>query len=117
MADNSSTASEVLVADQVWMDGRFVSWKEGTVHLMTHALHYGLGVFEGIRAYPTADGKLAIFRLKEHIRRFFESAHIVQLQMQYSQDQICEACIDLLRRQKDRFAKGAYLRPIAFMGD
>src|SRR4051812_10317161 len=118
MADTgSSTSSEVLIADQVWMDGGFVPWKEGKVHVMTHALHYGLGVFEGIRAYPTADGRLAIFRLKEHVRRFFESAHIIQLEMQYSQEQLCEACIDLLRRQRDRFAKGAYLRPIAFMGD
>ena len=115
MADNHSTSSEVLIADQVWLDGGFVPWKEGKVHVMTHALHYGLGVFEGIRAYPMADGRLAIFRLKDHVRRFFESAHIIQLALPFSQEQICEACIDLLRRQRDRFAKGAYLRPIAFM--
>jgi len=119
MADysNSSTSSEVLIADQVWLDGGFVPWKEGKVHVMTHALHYGLGVFEGIRAYPLADGRLAIFRLKDHIRRLFESAHIIQMAMPFSQDQICEACVEVLRRQRDRFAKGAYLRPIAFMGD
>src|SRR3954470_10296457 len=113
----SSKASDIVRSDIIWLDGKFVKWDEGNVPIMTHALHYGLGVFEGIRAYPTADGRMAIFRLKDHIRRFFESAHIIQLEMQYSQEQLCEACIDLLRRQRDRFAKGAYLRPIAFMGD
>jgi branched-chain amino acid aminotransferase len=117
MADNSSTAAETLVADKVWIDGRFVKWDEGRVHIMTHALHYGLGVFEGIRAYKTHDGRLAIFRLKEHIRRFFESAHIILLKIPYTQDQLCDACVELLRQQRDRFANGAYLRPIAFMGD
>jgi len=57
----SSTASSVLRADKVWMDGRLVKWDEANVHVMTHALHYGLGVFEGIRAYETKDGRLAIF--------------------------------------------------------
>jgi branched-chain amino acid aminotransferase len=94
----SSTSSKVIVADKIWLDGKFINWDEANVHIMTHALHYGLGVFEGIRAYKTHDGRLAVFRLKEHVRRFFDSAHI------------------LLRLQKDRFANGAYLRPIAFMG-
>ncbi len=112
----SSTSSEVLVADKVWMDGKFLRWEDANVHLMTHALHYGLGAFEGIRAYKTKDGRLAIFRLKEHIYRFLDSAHICLLKMPYSADELSHACIELLRQQRDRFANGAYLRPIAFMG-
>ena len=113
----SSTSTQVLKADKIWIDGKFVRWEEGQVHVMTHALHYGLGVFEGIRAYKTHDGKLSIFRLKEHVRRLFDSAQIVQLQMPFTEEQIFEACLELLRQQKDRFSGGAYLRPIAFMGD
>jgi branched-chain amino acid aminotransferase len=113
----SSTSSEVLRADKIWLDGKMVKWEEGQVHIMTHALHYGLGVFEGIRAYRTKDGRLAVFRLREHIRRFYDSAHICLLQMPYSEDAMAEACLELLRQQRDRFAQGAYLRPIAFMGD
>jgi branched-chain amino acid aminotransferase len=113
----SSTSAQVLKADKIWIDGKFVHWDEGQVHVMTHALHYGLGVFEGIRAYKTHDGRLAIFRLKEHIRRLFDSAHIVQLKMPFTEEQVTEACLELLRLQRDRFAEGAYLRPIAFMGD
>ncbi len=114
----SSTSSAVLRADKIWLDGKLVKWDEGQVHLMTHALHYGLGVFEGIRAYKTKDGRLAIFRLKEHIRRLFDSAHICLLKLPYSEDAFAEACLELLRAQRDRFAQtGAYLRPIAFMGD
>ena len=113
----SSTSSEVLRADKIWLDGKMVKWEEGQIHIMTHALHYGLGVFEGIRAYRTKDGRLAVFRLREHIRRFYDSAHICLLQMPYSEDAMAEACLELLRHQRERFAQGAYLRPIAFMGD
>jgi branched-chain amino acid aminotransferase len=114
----SSTSSAVLRADKIWLDGKLIKWDEGQVHLMTHALHYGLGVFEGIRAYKQKDGRLAIFRLKEHIRRFYDSAHILMLKLPYSEEALAEACCELLRAQKDRFANtGAYLRPIAFMGD
>ena len=59
------------------MDGKLIPWESATVHVMTHALHYGLGVFEGIRAYRAKNGKLAIFRLRKHIRRFLDSAHII----------------------------------------
>ena len=113
----SSTATNVLKAEQVWMDGKLVPWAEAQVHVMTHALHYGLGVFEGIRAYQTKDGRLAIFKLREHIRRFLDSAHICLLKLPYTEDQLMTACVDLLRAQRAQFAKGAYLRPIAFMGD
>jgi len=113
----SSTSSTVLTADHIWLDGKLVAWADGQVPVMTHALHYGLGVFEGIRAYATSDGRLAIFRLQEHLRRLFDSAHIIQLKMPWSEDAVAEACLALLRAQAARFKGGAYLRPIAFMGD
>ncbi len=113
----SSTSSAALRADKIWMDGQFVTWDEGQLHVMTHALHYGLGVFEGIRAYRTHDGRVAVFRLREHIQRLVDSAHICMLKLPYTTDQIMEACLELLRQQRERFANGAYLRPIAFMGD
>lgn len=113
----SSTSASVLKADKIWLDGKFVGWNEGNVHLMTHALHYGLGVFEGIRAYRTHDGRLAVFRLDEHIERLMDSAHIMLLDMPWTKEELVKACLELLREQRDLFAKGAYLRPIAFMGD
>lgn len=113
----SSTSSQVLRADRSWIDGKFVNWDDAHVHIMTHALHYGLGVFEGIRAYKTHDGKIAVFRLRDHIRRFYESAHICMLKMPYPEEAILEACLELIRQQKTRFVNGCYLRPIAFMGD
>ncbi len=113
----SSTSSNGVRAEQIWLDGRLMKWDEGHVHLMTHALHYGLGVFEGIRAYKTHDGRLAIFRLREHIRRLLDSAHIIMLKIPYTEDELVDACVDLLRAQKSQFANGAYLRPLAFMGD
>jgi branched-chain amino acid aminotransferase len=73
--------------------------------------------FEGIRAYRAKNGKLAIFRLREHIRRFLDSAHIILLKIPYTEDQLVQACIDVLKVQDARFPNGAYLRPVAFMGD
>src|SRR5687768_4696791 len=91
-ANVSSTSNSVLRADKVWIDGKFVKWDEANVHIMTHALHYGLGVFEGIRAYKTQDGRLAVFRLREHVRRFYDSAHICMLKLSYSEEDFVEAC-------------------------
>jgi branched-chain amino acid aminotransferase len=113
----SSTSSAALRAKEIWMDGQMVAWDEGHVPVMTHALHYGLGVFEGIRAYRTHDGRLAVFRLREHIQRLLDSAHILMLKLPYSLEELSEACLELLRRNREQFANGAYLRPIAFMGD
>ncbi|RKH05889.1 branched-chain amino acid transaminase [Corallococcus sp. CA053C] len=113
----SSTSSSVLRAEHIWLDGKLVKWDEGNVHVMTHALHYGLGVFEGIRAYKTHDGRLAVFRLREHIQRLLDSAHIIMLHIPYTEDELVEATLELLRQQKHLFANGAYLRPVAFMGD
>lgn len=114
---STSTSNAVLKADKVWMDGKLVAWEEANVHVMTHALHYGLGVFEGIRAYRAKNGKLAIFRLREHIRRFLDSAHIILLNIPYTEQQLVDACIEVLRVQDAKFPNGAYLRPVAFMGD
>lgn len=98
----------------IWMDGQRVLWEDAQVHLLTHTLHYGLGVFEGIRCYETADGRAAIFRLKEHIDRLFESAHIVQLKIPYTPEQIMEETIALLQANEMR---GGYLRHLVFVGD
>ncbi|MBL8912234.1 MAG: branched-chain amino acid transaminase [Archangium sp.] len=116
-APNASTSNAVLKADKVWMDGKLVAWNEANVHVMTHALHYGLGVFEGIRAYRAKNGKLAIFRLREHIRRFLDSAHIIMLKIPYTEQQLMDACVEVLKVQDAKFPNGAYLRPVAFMGD
>ena len=113
----SSTSTEGVRADLIWMDGEFVPWAQANVHLMTHSLHYGLGVFEGVRAYRTEDGRLAVFRLGEHVRRLYDSAHICMMKLPFAEQQIYDACVELVRRQQDRFKNGAYLRPIAFMGE
>lgn len=99
---------------KVWMDGAFIDWKDANVHLMTHSLHYGMGVFEGIRCYETTDGRSAIFRLDEHIRRFFDSAKICLMEIPFTQAQVVEACREAVRLNG---LKACYLRPLAWMGD
>src|SRR3954467_9653714 len=84
----------------IWMDGKLVPWAEAKVHVLTHSLHYGVAVFEGIRAYPQPDGRGAVFRLREHVRRLFESAHICLMEIPYSKDQVAEACREVLRANK-----------------
>jgi branched-chain amino acid aminotransferase len=101
-------------AKYIWLDGKLQPWDQAQVHILTHTLHYGLGVFEGIRAYQCADGRTAIFRLPEHIHRLFDSAHIVQMDIPYSEAEICQACIDTMRQNEQ---KEAYLRPLVFIGD
>lgn len=99
-------------ADKIWMDGKFVNWKDATVHVLTHTLHYGLGLFEGIRCYKTLDGS-AIFRLKEHVDRLFASAHISQIRIPFSKKEITEAIIETVRVNR---LEECYIRPIAFIG-
>ena len=99
---------------KVWLDGKLVDWDAANVHILTHTLHYGLGVFEGIRCYETHDGKSAVFRLREHIRRLFDSAKICTLPMPFTEDQIVEACLDTVRANG---LKASYLRPLVFLGD
>lgn len=100
--------------ERIWLDGRMVPWDEARVHVLTHTLHYGLGVFEGIRCYRTDDGRSAVFRLAEHVRRLFESAHINLMSIPYSREAITQAVVDSLR--ENGLAEG-YIRPLAFIGD
>ena len=99
--------------DKIWFDGAFVPWDEANVHVLTHTLHYGLGVFEGIRCYKLHDGKSAIFRLEEHIERLFESAHICTLKLEQTREQVVQACLETVRVNK---LDECYLRPLAFVG-
>lgn len=96
----------------IWYDGKSVPWREATTHTLTHSLHYGVGVFEGIRAYETASGT-AVFRLKEHTRRLFDSAHIMGMEIGFTQDEINAALLQTLRDNK---LKSAYIRPLCFYG-
>ena len=98
--------------EKIWMDGELVDWDKATVHVLTHSLHYGMGVFEGIRAYATANGP-AIFRLREHTRRLFQGARILQMELPFSEDEIFEA-IKLTVRVNG--LDTCYVRPIAYLG-
>ena len=98
--------------EKIWMDGKFVDWDKANVHVMTHTLHYGLGVFEGIRCYETGNGP-AIFRLKEHVERLFKSAHIFMLKIPYSQKEIENAIVQTVKINK---IKECYIRPIVYIG-
>jgi branched-chain amino acid aminotransferase len=96
----------------IWHDGKLVPWREATTHVLTHSLHYGLAVFEGVRAYNTVKGT-AIFRLKEHTQRLLNSAHIYMMKIPYSLDTLMEAQKEVVRANK---LESCYLRPIAFYG-
>ena len=96
----------------IWYDGQMVNWRDATTHVLTHTLHYGMGVFEGVRAYKTDKGT-AIFRLKEHTDRLFRSAHILQMKMPYSKDELIEAQKAAVRENN---LESAYMRPMAFYG-
>ena len=97
----------------IWMDGKLVAWDDAQVHVLAHGLHYGLGVFEGIRAYQRADGRSAIFRLREHMQRFLDSARLMTLPLPYSRQQLEDAVIETCSKNGLR---GCYIRPIAFSG-
>ncbi len=97
---------------KIWMDGKFVDWREANVHVLTHTLHYGLGVFEGIRCYKGEEGS-AIFRLKEHVDRLFASAHICQINIPFTKEEIQEAIKETVRVNK---LEECYIRPLAYIG-
>ncbi len=97
----------------IWFDGKMVPWRDARVHVLTHTLHYGLGVFEGVRAYHTADRGTCIFRLKEHTERLFRSAHILRMKMPFDQQTISEAQRAVIR--ENGLTEG-YLRPMCFLG-
>lgn len=96
----------------IWMDGKMVPWGEAKVHVLTHALHYGMGVFEGIRCYKTPTGS-AIFRLQEHTERLFGSAHIMRMKIPYSTKEIFDATVETIRVNG---LEEGYIRPLAFIG-
>jgi len=99
-------------AEKIWMDGKMVDWDEAKVHVCTHALHYGSGVFEGIRAYETENGT-AVFRLKEHIDRLFNSAKIFKMEIPYTKEEFRQAVKDTIKANK---LKSGYIRPLVYRG-
>ncbi len=101
-------------SDVIWVDGEFVPWERAQVHVLTHTLHYGLGVFEGIRCYATNDGRSAVFRLRDHTRRLFASARILSIAIPFDERAIDDACLESIRRNQLR---ECYIRPIVFLGE
>ena len=98
--------------ESIWMDGEFVDWDDANVHVLTHGLHYGTGVFEGVRCYDTERGP-AIFRWEEHLDRFYESAKPLDMEIPYDHEELNEATLELIRREE---LDSCYIRPIAFYG-
>jgi branched-chain amino acid aminotransferase len=96
------------------MDGTLVPWDQAQVHVLAHTLHYGLGVFEGIRCYETADARSAVFRLTEHTRRLFASAHILGMKIPFDEATINAACLDTIRKND---LSECYIRPLVFLGE
>ena len=104
--------SDLPRTDFVWQDGSFTPWADAKLHIMTHALHYGSSVFEGIRFYETPDGP-AIFRLKDHVTRFYDSCRIYRMNPSVTPEELFDACVDVVRRNG---ITSGYLRPLAFRG-
>ncbi|MFN2544933.1 MAG: branched-chain amino acid transaminase [Actinomycetota bacterium] len=102
----------VTPVEKIWMDGELVPWEDAKIHVLTHALHYGSGVFEGIRAYETKRGP-AVFRLEDHVRRLFRSAHIYQIEVPFSPDEISAGIKDTVRANG---LQSCYIRPLIFRG-
>jgi len=99
--------------DTIWVDGALVPWDQATDHVLAHTMHYGVGAFEGIRAYARADGRTAIFRLRDHIDRLLDSAQICTMEVPYTADQLMKACLDVVRSNK---MTSCYLRPLVYLG-
>jgi branched-chain amino acid aminotransferase len=96
---------------RIWMDGTFVDWKDASVHVLTHSLHYGMAAFEGIRCYQGRMGS-AIFRLQDHVDRLFESAHIAMMTVPYEKKQVMEAIIETVRINR---LEACYIRPLIYI--
>lgn len=101
-------------SEKIWMDGKLVPWNEANIHVLTHTLHYGLGVFEGIRCYNSKEKGPAIFRLQEHVDRLFQSAVILGIDVPFSNKEIHDAIIQVVLENK---LEECYIRPIVFLGD
>jgi branched-chain amino acid aminotransferase len=108
-----TSASGGVTGEKVWLDGEFVDWNDAQVHILTHTLHYGLGVFEGIRCYATDDGRSSIFQLQAHVKRLFASAHINMLEVPFTEEVICDAVAGSLRANH---LEEGYIRPLVFIG-
>ncbi|OYT35234.1 MAG: branched chain amino acid aminotransferase [Candidatus Aenigmarchaeota archaeon ex4484_52] len=107
------SALEAVKQEKIWMNGKLINWGDAKVHVLSHALHYGTSVFEGIRCYNTKNGS-GIFRLKEHINRLFDSAKIYRLRdIDFSREEVINACKEVIKANK---LKSAYVRPIIFKG-
>ncbi len=104
----------VEAVEKIWLDGEFVPWDRAQIHILAHTLHYGLGVFEGIRCYKCEDGRSAVFRLRDHLERLDRSARIVELEIPYSVEELERAVLETLR--ENGLAEG-YIRPIVFLGE
>ena len=98
---------------KIWMDGKLIDWRDATIHVLTHTLHYGMGVFEGVRAYQLADGGTAIFRLFDHTRRLLNSAKIFQMDVPFDRETLEAAQVEVVRENK---LASCYLRPIIWVG-
>lgn len=103
----------VQKTEKIWFDGKFVNWDKANVHVLSHTLHYGVGAFEGIRCYETARGKPAIFRLREHVERLFDSIHILSLKIPFTRKVMVQAVKDTVRVNR---MKHGYIRPVVFIG-
>ncbi|HET9993590.1 MAG TPA: branched-chain amino acid transaminase [Kofleriaceae bacterium] len=99
--------------DTIWLDGQLLPWDSATEHVLAHTMHYGVGAFEGIRAYQRADGKTHIFRLRDHIDRLLDSSVICTMDVPYSREQLMAACIEVIKSNK---MASAYLRPLVYLG-
>jgi branched-chain amino acid aminotransferase len=108
------SAASGVSGEKIWLDGAFVDWSEARIHVLTHTLHYGLGVFEGIRCYKTDDDRSAVFRLADHIRRLFDSARINLMEIPFERAELEAVVLDALRANH---LEEGYVRPIAFIGD
>src|SRR5207244_5131958 len=97
----------------IWFNGKLIPWEKATVHVLSHALHYGSSVFEGVRAYETPRG-VAIFRLRDHTRRLFDSAKIYRINIPFSAEAVNEACRQVIAA--NALKRGAYIRPVVFRG-
>jgi branched-chain amino acid aminotransferase len=97
---------------KIWMDGTMVDWRDAKIHVLTHTLHYGCGAFEGVRAYKTARGP-AIFRLREHTERLFNSAKILRMKIPFSMQQVMDAQCAVVRENK---LESGYIRPLTWIG-
>jgi branched-chain amino acid aminotransferase len=102
-----------MKTEKIWLDGEMVRWEDAKVHVLTHALHYGTAYFEGIRCYELADGRSAVFRLQEHMRRLADSGQILGFPLPYTVEQLCQAALAVIRANK---LKECYVRPLAFLG-